>query len=471
MTYFPTFTDISDGPCLVVGGGEAALRRLRLLRDQGAKVDVVLTGNSAAVRDALDAEFGCGSVRRVEGGIGALAWPAYVLAFVATEDPDIDQKAARLARSAGTPVNVVDRPDLSTFIVPALVRRGDVVIGISTDGAAPALARRIRGLIEAVLPRRLADLVALARRYRGEVKARVAPKERRAFWDQVFSGTIARHVHAGRIAAAECDFKAALDQGPAPRVGSVTIVGTGPGAADLLTLRALQAMQDADVVLYDNLVGPDILNYVRRDAERVFVGKSRANHFRTQTEIHELMRHHARAGRHVVRLKGGDPHIFGRLGEELDFLQAQNIPVSVGPGITAASACAAAAGLSLTRRDSAQAVTFVTGHGQRGAPAFDWTAAAAGNQTVVIYMGVDRAGVLSPALIASGYDAATPVAVVENGSLDHERVVRGPLYMLERLITDNGISSPALLIIGDVAAGANLDGQHDGERPQELRVA
>ena len=311
--------------------------------------------------------------------------------------------------------------------------------------------------IEAMLPPRLGHLARFAQRFRSAVASALPDSgRRRHFWETFFDGPIARLVLDGREhQAANAMLHLVNRPDTAVREGSVTLVGAGPGDPDLLTLRALRTMQDADVVVYDRLIGTEILDYVRRDAERVFVGKAKACHTLTQDRINRLLIDRARAGQRVVRLKGGDPFIFGRGGEEVDALRAAGISVDVVPGITAATGCAAAAGLPLTHRDHASAVTFVTGHGSDGEPNLDWPALGALEHTLVIYMGLSTAGVIASQLIAHGKRSDTPVAIVENGTRPNQRVVKGSLAELETLVVQHGINGPALIVIGDVAALAD----------------
>lgn len=477
MTYFPAFINVSDRTCLVVGGGGKALKKARLLINAGARLDIAAAFVSPDMTAELADLVAEGRVRYVDQATAAadLA-PAdlahYELIIVATEERSHDEAYARAARQANRPVNVVDRPDLSTFITPAIVTRGDVVIGISTNGASPVLARLIRTRIESVLPARLGHLVAFCARFRRAVKAKLGAHARRAFWEQVIGGPVGAHILAGRNQAAHKQMLEALNrQTPPDTTGMVHIVGTGPGDPDLLTLRALHVMQQADVVLYDKLVGPGILDYVRRDADRIYVGKSRSNHFRTQTEINHLLLHHAKAGRRVVRLKGGDPYIFGRGGEEIDFLRDHHIATEVVPGVTAATGCAAAAKIPLTHRNIAQAVTFVTGHGENGEPDIDWRHLAQLDHTLVVYMGIARAGQISQQLMDHGMAASTPVAVVENGTLEQQKVIAGQLHELGALIAERQVNGPAVLIIGEVAAYANKDNVAELAELNDRRIA
>jgi uroporphyrin-III C-methyltransferase/precorrin-2 dehydrogenase/sirohydrochlorin ferrochelatase len=352
---------------------------------------------------------------------------------------------------------VVDRPELSSFITPAIIDRDPLVIGICSGGEAPILARQLRARIESLLPANLGRLARFAGTFRNAVSAQIGDgTQRRRFWERLFSGPIADKVLAGDETGAREAMLSLINGRAVQRheEGSVAIVGAGPGDPDLLTFKALRRLQEADVVLYDKLIGPEIIDYARRDAERIYVGKTKANHSKTQDEINALMAEHALAGRRVVRLKGGDPFIFGRGGEEMDYLQARGIAVEVVPGVTAAAGCAAAAGIPLTLRGTALAVTFLTGHAKDGEPDLDWASLAAGKQTLAVYMGVSTAGTVAQRLIEHGLDAGTPVAVIENGTRPEQKVVTARLEELARRLHDAGITGPALIIIGEVARRA-----------------
>jgi uroporphyrin-III C-methyltransferase/precorrin-2 dehydrogenase/sirohydrochlorin ferrochelatase len=376
----------------------------------------------------------------------------------ATGLAEVDARVAEAARAAGVPVNVADRAELSSFIVPAIVERDPVVIGISSGGAAPILASRLREAIERLLPARVGKLADFADSFRSAVKATVPGATASfRFWDRFFDGPVADQVLAGNETGARERMLTLVNgrgAGEPPR-GGVAIVGAGPGDPDLLTLRALRLIQRADVVVHDKLVGPGVLDLVRRDAERIYVGKSRGEHSKEQAEINALLAEQALAGRRVVRLKGGDPFIFGRGGEEADYLRQRGISVELVPGITAALGCAAAVGIPLTHRDHAQAVTLVTGQGKDGEPELDWGTLARLDQTLAIYMGVGAAARIAARLIEHGLDPATPVAVIENGTLPNQRAVYGRLSGLGWLVRQSGIAGPALIVIGRVAALAD----------------
>lgn len=453
MRYFPAFFDVAKRDVWISGDGPLAARKARLVRKAGARVTFWGVGPEAAVR----AEFGeaCDYRDRPLG----VFYPRPALVIAASGHEGDDTRVAALARAAGVPVNVVDVPDACDFVVPSLVERGDLTIGISTGGAAPIIGRRLRERIEAMLPTRFGDLVAFAGARRPAVTKAVPPTERRRFWERLLDGPVAEAVLAGDEARAAQGFERALSGERAP--GHVFIVGAGPGDPELLTLKALRVLQEADIVLYDNLIGDGVIELIRRDAERVYVGKRKGDHALPQEEIGALMIRLARDGQRVVRLKGGDPYIFGRGGEELDALSAAGIPATVVPGVTSALGCAASAGVPLTHRGLSQAVTFVTAAGgpksgrEAGAADIDWAALARLGHTIVVFMGVGRADEVAQRLMAGGLAVSTPVAVVEKGTTPDERIVATQLDRMAKDIEAAPITGPAVLIIGDVAARAD----------------
>ncbi len=454
MRYYPAFMDLSGRPVLLVGGGEPAARKLRLLVRAGARVTVVAPRANREIAQIAEAGQVMLCQRRFRPG----DLDGQGLVIGATGVPDVDAEVSRAAEDAGLAVNIVDRPELSTFITPAIVDRDPVVIGISTGGTAPVLARRIRGAIETLLPSRLGRLARFAESFRSAVAALISDgRARRDFWDGFFDGPVARAVLAGDERAARETMLSLVNRrgAHAASEGSVAIVGAGPGDPDLLTLKALAALQSADVVVYDRLVGPEVLDRARREAERIYVGKARGDHAAGQAEINALLLDQARAGKRVVRLKGGDPFVFGRGGEEVEFLRGHGIAVELVPGITAATASAAAAGIPLTHRGLASAVTLVTGHGAEGEPEVDWPALAGRHHTLAIYMGLTTAGRVAERLIAAGRAPGTPVAVVSRATLPDQRIETGRLGELERLVRDRAIEGPALILIGEVVALAD----------------
>ncbi|MHA1566605.1 MAG: siroheme synthase CysG [Alphaproteobacteria bacterium] len=455
MDHLPIFLTLRDRPVLMVGGGEAAARKVRLLRKAGARIDLVAPRANAELTDLA--------------GQGGVAWhirsfvPAdldhRVAVFSATGIASLDEAVADGARARGLPVNVVDSPALSDFIMPAIIDRNPVIVAISSGGAAPILAARVRAQIERLLPARLGALAQFSGRFRSAVKARLPHGlSRLRFWEGVFEGAIADDVLAGQPARAHGAMLRALNQGVPSQVnatdGIVYLVGAGPGDPDLLTLRALHLLQSADVIVHDRLIGPQILDYARRDAARVYVGKAAGVPGLGQDEINATLLRHARAGKRVIRLKGGDPFVFGRGGEEMGYLRGHGIVVEIVPGITAALGCAASAGVPLTQRGVASAVTFVTGHGSDGEPDVDWSALSAANHTLVIYMAAGRAGQLAAKLTQHGLKATTPVAIIENGTRPDQQVWTGQLAGLLHGPAPLGADGPALIVVGDVAGQA-----------------
>lgn len=457
MKTFPAFFELAGKTVVIAGSGEVASRKARLAEAAGASIVFVGSGLDAAHveewRERADFDARDPSPE---------SFAKAALAFIAVEDESEARRLVGFARGAGVAVNVVDRPDLSDFITPSIIDRGDVVVAVSTGGSSPVLGRRLREKIEALLPAKLSALAAFAREFRGAVAARIAPSGRRAFWERVFDGPIASRVLAGDDGARQAMADALNRPQAEIAAGVVHIVGAGPGDPELLTLKALRLLQSADVVLYDRLVGGDILALARRDARRLYVGKAKSAHAVPQEEIERRLIAFARAGKVVVRLKGGDPFVFGRGGEELDALKAAGIPVFVTPGITAATGCAASAQLPLTHRDVSQAVTFVTGHAKDdGEPDLDWKSLAALGHTLVVYMGVGKADAIARKLIENGRSAATPVAVIEKGTTADEKVLKGRLADLGTLIRAGGVAGPALLFVGEVAAKARGAFLHD----------
>lgn len=454
MSHFPAFFDLKGKPVIVVGATPVALERVRLALAAGATIRVFAEELSPEGR-MLVASPG---VAWLPGAPAADDFARAALAFIAGGDCARDRAAAEIARAAGVPVNVADQPDVSDFIMPAIVRRGDVAIGISTGGAAPALARLVRERIERVLPARLGDLVRFAGSLRDRVKALFPEAQaRRTVMEKLVDGPCGDAVLAGRPAEAQRHLISLLNTvaGPREGAGTVHIVGAGPGDPDLLTLRALQVLQRADIVFHDELVGPEILDYARREAERVHVGKQKGKPSAPQGEINAALLAAARQGKRVVRLKGGDPFIFGRGGEEAEFLERHGIPVVAVPGITAALGCAAAVGIPLTHRDIASSVAFVTGHGRDGTPLADWKGLAREDRTIVVYMGLSAAGEVSARLIAEGLVPSTPAAIVARGTRRDQSVSLGTLAELPALARRHAGEGPALIIVGKVAALAD----------------
>ncbi|GAA0716689.1 siroheme synthase CysG [Dokdonella soli] len=449
MKLYPLFADLTHRPVFVVGGGAVAARKTAALLAAGAAVTIgapVLAPELARWADA-------GRIRHRRGEFRDDWLDGAWLVVAATNDRALNQAVAAAAGARRIFVNVVDDAALSSFHVPAVVDRSPLIVAISSAGAAPMLARLLRERLEGQLDQALGGLAELAARFRARIRARhPTPAARRRFYTRLFTGPVVSLLRREQPALAEAALGKALDEVTAEPTGSVVLVGAGPGDPGLLTLKALRALNEADVILHDRLVSAEVLALARRDAERIEVGKEAGQHHTTQAGIHALLLEHARAGRRVVRLKGGDPFVFGRGGEELEFLRSHAIPYEVVPGITAAIACAAYAGVPLTHRDHAQSVRFVTAHCRASLDTLDWAALAQERQTLAVYMGVGELAGLRDRLTAHGRGQATPFALIENGSRQEQRIVTGPLAELPERAAAHGVRSPALLILGEVTA-------------------
>jgi uroporphyrin-III C-methyltransferase/precorrin-2 dehydrogenase/sirohydrochlorin ferrochelatase len=451
---FPVFLDLAGHPVLVVGDGAEAAAKCRLLMRSSAVVRLVAADPDSALREMIAA----GQVHPAGADLTAAMLAGARLCVVALDDDAAAAAAVALARACGVLVNAVDRPELCDCIVPAIVDRAPVTVAIATGGVAPALARSLRGRIEQAIPPGVGALARLCRDWRARVAAALPERTaRRRFWDAVVAGAEAMAALDGRMADAETALRARLQAargapaGPLP--GRASLVGAGPGDPELLTLRAVRALQSADVILYDALIDPAVLDYARRDARRIDVGKRCGRPAPQQTAINRLILEHARKGAYVVRLKGGDPFVFGRGGEELEALRAAGIAVDIIPGVTAACAAAAGLGLPLTHRGMARSLHFITGHGADGhLPEQDWPALVAAGGTVAAYMGLRTLPELAARLIGAGLSAATPAAAVENASRRDERRVFATLAGLADALADAAITGPTLVLIGAVVA-------------------
>ncbi len=444
MDFLPVFMNIKGRLCLVVGGGEVAKRKAGVLLEAGANVRVV----APEIDPALSGMAGvtsivhCFEAHHLEG-VG--------LVIAATNDRSVNVEVSRLAKERSIPVNVVDDPEYCTFIMPAIMDRSPLMVAFSSGGASPVLTRMMRGKLESMIPQNYSRLAAFAERYREKVKQRVTnPAKRRIFWENALDGVVAEKVLTGDESGAESMLQQMLQDEDNIVRGEVYLVGAGPGDPDLLTFRALRLMQKADVVVYDNLVSKPIVDMTRRDAERIYVGKKRADHTLQQEEINALLVRLAHEGKRVLRLKGGDPFIFGRGGEEIETLAAENIPFQVVPGITAASGVASYAGIPLTHRDYAQSCMFVTGHLKDGTMNLDWDALARPRQTVVVYMGLHGLDTLCGKLIEHGLPGSTPIAIVQQGTTQNQRVVTGTLADLPQKQEVAQLHAPTLIIVGGV---------------------
>ncbi len=450
MKYMPFFFDLNDRSCLFVGGGTIATRKARLIAQAGAKL-IVVSPYATDEMLALVKDSGGQYIQREfedqDLGLG-------MMVICATDDDAVNAHVSALAQEKKLPVNVVDSPALCSIITPSIVDRSPLMIAISSGGEAPVLARQIRAKLEIMFPSGYGMLAKLASQFRHSVKQTLRSTEQRLrFWQKVFDGPIAEKAFAGNTHEAEEGIKALLSSMSGDEiVGEVYLVGAGPGDPDLLTFKALRLMQQADVVLYDRLVSDGVLNLVRRDAERIYVGKRRADHAVPQQSINQLLVDLAKEGKRVLRLKGGDPFIFGRGGEEIELLAENNISFQVVPGITAASGCAAYAGIPLTHRDHAQSVRFITGHTKAGDIDLPWQSLMDTNQTLVFYMGLLNLSAIFAELIKRGRDKDTPVALVEKGTRPDQRVLTGTLSSLPGLIENEDVHAPTLLIIGGVVS-------------------
>jgi len=452
LEVFPAFHKVAGRRVVVVGGGDEAAAKVRLLGETSAEVVVVAAHAEQSLVDAVAAVGGVHLARAFEPA----DLDGTALAFVATEDEATDAAVVAAARAAGVPVNVVDRPELCDFYVPAIVNRAPVAVAIGSTGTGPVLARHIRARIEALLPRETGALARLAESFRGTV-ARVIPDgdEKRRFWARFFSGPVADRVYAGRLDEARSE-AARLLNGAHDEKGFVWLVGAGPGAEDLLTLRAQRLLQEADVIVHDGLVPAAVVAMGRRDATRIPVGKAKGNHSWPQEKINDLLVELGRAGRRVVRLKAGDPLVFGRAGEEMAALKAAGVAHAVVPGITAAVAAAASIRLPLTLRGIASSLVLATGHDRDGDTLPGWAGVALSGATVAVYMGRTVAARVAERLVEAGLDAATPAVAVENASRDDERVLAGTLADLSRFDGRADVTGPVLIIVGDAVGHADL---------------
>jgi len=464
VDYFPAFLDLRDRPCLVVGGGDVALRKVRLLASAGARLKIVAPefGDSLST---LASENGYQLVRRKFRSADVLG---HWLVVSATGDALVERAVYRCASAAGIFCNGVDDIDNCSYITPAIVDRSPIIVAISSGGAAPVLARTLRASIELLLPAGLSTLAVLARQWRDRVRGRFDDLlGRRRFWESVFDGPAASLAIAGDIPAAEAQMAELLDDAGITCAGEAWLVGAGPGDPGLLTIRALQVLQTADVILHDRLVSAEVLALARRDADLISVGKTPGGQANSQDEINALLVDLVSRGKRVCRLKGGDPFIFGRGGEEAEALDAAGHHYQVVPGITAAAGCAAYAGIPLTHRDLSQSVVFVTAHGKHSIDNLDWASLARDRQTLAFYMAVRRFPALMNNLIENGRSPDTPVAVIEKGTTPQQRVIRGTLGQLTLLSEAHRIAAPAILIVGEVAA---LGTAGQSPMPQSSRI-
>ena len=449
MDYLPICIDLRGRHCLLVGGGEVARRKAETLLRAGATLRLVAPAIDPGLGELVRQRGGELRLRAFEPRDVDDVW----LAVAATDDEAVNRQVRDVARQRGVLVNVVDQPALCDFIFPSIIDRDPMVIAVSSGGRAPLLARLLRARLETTIPAGYGRLAAWMGRFRPQVKAQIAGgAARRRFWERVLEGQIGETFLAGREAEAERLLTASLTAGTVDEVGEVYLVGAGPGDPDLLTFRALRLMQKADVVLYDRLVAAPIVDLVRKEAERIHVGKERDRHTLPQSRINQLLIDLARSGKRVLRLKGGDPFIFGRGGEEIEHLAEAGISFQVVPGITAASGCASYAGIPLTHRDFAQSVRFVTGHLKDGSPDLNWPELAHADQTLVFYMGLLGLPHICRQLVAHGLDDQTPIALIQQGTTPNQQVWVATLATLPQLLERIRPQPPTLAIVGGVVS-------------------
>ncbi|MDH5232632.1 MAG: siroheme synthase CysG [Gammaproteobacteria bacterium] len=447
MEFLPIFLDLKQRPCVVVGGGDIAFRKIKLLLRAGAKVTVIAPEVCQGL-NALKDEVTC-KVKNFEPS----DLQGCDLVIAATNDRTVNSQISAAARERGMPVNVVDQPDLCSFIVPSIIDRSPVVVAVSSSGSSPVLARLLRARLETMIPSSYGRLAELVRGFRDQVRDKLkVSRDIRIFWEKILQGPVAEMMFAGQEDAAKAALQQAINTGDTlvDKSGEVYLVGAGPGDPDLLTFRALRLLQQADVVVYDRLVSKEILDLVRKDAEFLYVGKQRDDHALPQNEINEVLVRFAKQGKRVLRLKGGDPFIFGRGGEEIEELAAAGVPFQIVPGITAASGTASYAGIPLTHRDYAQSLVFVTGHLKDGSQNLNWTVLAQPHQTVVVYMGLVGVKNFCKQLLAHGAPKDRPMALVQKATTRDQKVIVGTVETIPDLVEKADIKPPTLIIIGDV---------------------
>lgn len=447
MDFLPLFFNVKNAPTLVVGSGDLAARKVELLLKAGAKVNLCADCPIKALQVLIDSSnitlsASCFSPELLDG---------MVLVVAATAEPIRDDEVANLAKTRNLPVNVVNHAEKSTFIFPSIIDRSPIIAAVSSSGSLPVLTRLLRSRLESTIPQSFGRLAVLASKYRTQVKNKFPDvNQRRKFWEHHLEGLFAEKVFAGHEAESSQILEHSLNEDLFSPGGEVYLVGAGPGDPDLLTFKALRLMRQADVVLFDRLVSPAILDLVRSDAERIDVGKERANHTLPQQQINELLVTLAKQGKRVLRLKGGDPFIFGRGGEEIDRLSDEGVPFQVVPGITAASGCSSYAGIPLTHRDYSQSVRFITGHLKDDTCNLPWSDYVQKNQTLVFYMGLIGLGLICKQLIANGMSSEMPIALVSKGTTKDQKVVIGTLTTMPELVKTEKVKAPTLIIIGEV---------------------
>ncbi len=445
MDFLPIFLNVRQQACLVVGGGTTASRKVELLLRANAKITVVAPDLNAKLSQWLDDK----RIYHRADKFSPSDLQNCHLVIAATNDKAVNEQVSKLAQAQAIPVNVVDQPQLCSFIMPSVIDRSPIQIAVSTGGASPVLARLLRARLETLVPASYGKFAEFIASFREKVKQRFAFDERRRFWESVLQGPIAEKFLAGHTQAAKQDLEKFIEKSD-QKSGEVYLVGGGPGDPDLLTFRALRLMQQADVVLHDRLVSPGVLDLVRREAEHIYVGKEPTNHPVPQDDINALLIKLAKQGKRVLRLKGGDPFLFGRGGEEIERLMEEGIPFQVVPGITAAIGTSSYAGIPLTHRDYAQSCIFVTGHLKDDSMDLNWKALAHPHQTVVIYMGLRGLPVISSELIKHGLSPETPAALVQKATTSEQRVLVGTLESLPNIVEKADIKLSSIIIIGEV---------------------
>lgn len=447
MNYLPIFIDIKNKPCLVVGGGDIALRKIKLLLKAQAQVVCIAKNICSDIKSLADKkQINCLQKKFTEQDINAQS-----LIVCATNNQKLNAQISTIAKANNIFVNVVDSPDLCSFIMPSIVDRNPIIIAISSAGKAPVLARLIRAKLESTIPNAYGKLANLAGDFRDKVKSKFEKiEDRRFFWERAFSGLVAEKMFSNNPSDAKEQLELLLKDSKNSQIGEVYLVGGGPGDPDLLTFKALRLMQQADVILYDRLVSKKVMELVRRDAKLIYVGKERDNHSIPQNDINQLLVDLAKQGKRVCRLKGGDPFIFGRGGEEIETLAENNVPFQVVPGITAASGCSTYSGIPLTHRDYSQSCRFVTGHLKDGTMNLPWSELAVENQTIVFYMALKGAKYLSEQLIKHKMRKNMPVALVEKGTTSEHKVWVTNLKDLPKIASNENIKAPTLIIVGEV---------------------
>jgi len=451
MDHLPIFLNVKGARSLVVGGGFLAARKADLLLRAGCKLTVLTPTLGEELTHLAQTQY----FEHKMGELSAEDLAGCKVVFGCSRDKAINRKLCDLAEAAGILVNITDDPGSCDFIMPAIVDRSPLLVAIASSGTSPLLTRMLRARFETDIPAAYGRLAEFAGSYRDRIKNSIPNgTRRRRFWETMIAGPVAEHIFSGQIEQAQSLVENLLDEavrdGDKQPIGEVYLVGTGPGDPDLLTFRALRLMQQADVVLYDRLIGEGILNLVRRDAQRIYVGKLPKNHTVPQEEIGKMLIRLAQEGKRVLRLKGGDPFVFGRGGEEIETLSENGITFQVIPGVTAATGCAAYAGIPLTHRDHAQGCIFVTGHEKDGELNLNWNSLIQPRQTVVVYMGLSSLGPITEGFVTHGADPETPAAIIENGTREGQRVITGTLASLPGKTAEAGIKSPALIIVGSV---------------------